>query len=253
MICVLNFATSAYKRVTEQKNMTIPHSIFFPQGNNLPFLAKGIWYVGESGGYPEKEFTFPGWDHPEVFGTMAKPLHIEYCSGNGSWIAEKATAHPEIHWVAIERKCARVKKIWSKAQKMKLSNLFVIWAEGHFVTSRFFSNNSIASIFINFPDPWPKRKHAKHRLIQPAFAKELARILIENGTLTLVTDDVAYSTWAIQVFTEAEGLAPCYSHPFYTTSEENYGSSYFDTLWRAKGRAIRNHRFIKIKSNPKNI
>jgi tRNA (guanine-N7-)-methyltransferase len=49
------------------------------------------------------DFSFPGWSAPDLFGND-NPVHIEYCSGNGAWIAEKAVGNPNINWVAVEKK-----------------------------------------------------------------------------------------------------------------------------------------------------
>ena len=67
-------------------------------------------------------------------------------------------------------------------------------------TQRFFPSNSVEEVFINFPDPWPKKKHAKYGLVKPEFLDELHRILKRGGTVALVTDDPAYSKETIDTF-----------------------------------------------------
>ncbi len=211
--------------------------------SKLSVIADRIWYLPERDPI-EADATFPGWDHPDVF-SQINPLRVEYCSGNGCWIAAKAAAHPNYNWIAIERKFSRARKIWAKAKTMNLPNLFVICAEGHFVTSHYFSAGSVSDFFINFPDPWPKRRHARHRIIQPAFASQLSRTLIPEGSLTMVSDDAAYSEWTIRILNATPGFTSCYSAPFYVTDQEDYGCSYFEQLWRSKGKTIRYHKFKK--------
>lgn len=204
-----------------------------------------IWYVPERTKTPS-EFIFPGWNHDDLFGND-RPVIIEYCSGNGAWIAEKAANHPNINWVAVEMKFARVRKIWSKIKNLNLKNLIVVSGEAHMITRRYLPDDSISDVYINFPDPWPKNRHAKNRLIQTEFANQLSRILKEGKSLTFVTDDAPYSEWLIEIMIRHQDFASVYPAPFYLTEEENYGTSYFDQLWRSKGRSIRYHCFQKCK------
>ena len=104
-----------------------------------------------------REWSMPAWEDPQIFGRQA-PVHIEYCSGNGAWIVEKALKHPEIHFVAVEKRFERVRKLWSKMHNLKLSNLFVVCGEALTFTQNYLSSESIEKIFVNFPDPWPKRR-----------------------------------------------------------------------------------------------
>jgi len=202
-----------------------------------------VWYVPLQGTAPS-DFSFPGWDCKTFFGN-SNPVHIEYCSGNGTWIAEKASENPLINWVAVEKKFERVKKIWSKIKNRELSNLIVISGEALNATRCFFPSSTIAEIYVNFPDPWPKCRHAKHRLIQPEFINEVARILRENGSLSLVTDAPDYSMQMIEVLCQSPAFNSCYPDPYYTEEMSNYGSSYFEELWREKGKVIRYHQFKK--------
>lgn len=190
------------------------------------------------------EFQFPGFSDEQVFGNH-KPVYLEYCSGNGSWIAGKAQHDPNVNYVACEIKFGRVRKIWSKIKNLNLANLFAICGEGFGITKRYFTPKSIDRVFINFPDPWPKKRHAKHRIIQEPFLEELLRILKPNGIVTFVTDDTAYSDWTIERFLKVEGFESCFADPYYSNELLEYGTSYFDTLWREKGRLIRYHQFRK--------
>lgn len=206
-------------------------------------LHDRVWYVPPHCN-PEDNFVFPGWESPDFFGN-SNPVKIEYCSGNGAWIAEKAAAHPEINWVAIERKFARTRKIWSKIKNLNLSNLLIICGEGYNVTNRYFPAGSVSEIFINFPDPWPKNRHAKNRIIQKPFVSLMQHTLKPQGTLTFVTDDANFSEWTIDILSQDSGFEMGYPAPYYITEHAEYGTSYFDQLWREKGKLIRYHQFRK--------
>jgi tRNA (guanine-N7-)-methyltransferase len=203
-----------------------------------------VWYVPD--GYEDyASFSFPGWEHP-LFFNGERPICLEYCSGNGAWIAAKAQAQPEYNWVAVERKFDRVRKIWAKTTKFQLNNLLMICGEGHRVTHHYLPNGSVHSVFINFPDPWPKQRHAKHRIVQVPFIEEVRRILCKGGTLTMVTDDVPHSQWMIKVLQCIPGFESVFPDPFYVTDYPDYGTSFFEDLWRQKGKAIHYHVFRKI-------
>lgn len=101
-----------------------------------------VWYVPERTAAPS-DFVFPGWEHPDLFGN-GNPVIMEYCSGNGAWIANKAIQNPHLNWVAVERKFERVRKIWSKVKNHGLANLIVICGEAHNATERFFQKGRSA-------------------------------------------------------------------------------------------------------------
>jgi tRNA (guanine-N7-)-methyltransferase len=187
-----------------------------------------------------RNFVFPGF---EVLFGNAHPVCIEYCSGNGDWIVEQALKYPEKNWVAVEKLHNRVKKIWAKRENNGIKNLFIVCGEGEHVTAKYFADDSVEHVFVNFPDPWPKKKHAKYRIVNPNFAAEMRRILIEKGAVTLVTDDIPYSEQMIWVMQrEFDSRFP---EPYFVENYEQYGAtSYFEKLWREKGCKIRYHEFV---------
>jgi tRNA (guanine-N7-)-methyltransferase len=215
----------------------------FEWENRQIMIDDHIWYVP---GYQEtaQAFTFPGWSDPSIF-EKNQPVVIEYCSGNGAWIVEKAKAHPEINWVALEIKFQRARKIWAKIKNLQLPNLFVICGEGRLVTHKYIENASMEHVYINFPDPWPKTKHIKNRIIQESFVAEIARILKPGGYFTFVTDDTDYSEWTIDITLRNPNLISCNPSPFFSNEWIGYGTSFFEQLWREKGKDIRYHQFKK--------
>ncbi len=215
----------------------------FSWGERKVQIHDRVWYAPEYSVH-DGAFIFPGWEHPDLFGNQ-NPVQVEYCSGNGAWIAARALAEPNSNWVAVERKFPRVQKIWSKIKNLNLNNLLVVCGEGHNITTRYFPSESVSSIYINFPDPWPKKRHAKHRLIQPAFVGEMRRALKPDALFTFVTDDEPYSQWTIEALHGDSGFNNCYPSPYYSIDYPEYGTSYFEQLWREKGKIIRYHQFSR--------
>ena len=191
-----------------------------------------------------EDFIFPGWSDPSLFGND-QPIHIEYCSGNGAWIADKACENPHINWVAVEKKFTRVRKIWSKIKNRKLNNLIAVCGEAYQATRLYLPSDSFAAAYINFPDPWPKKRHAKNRLINSEFVPEIWRILKPETFFTLVTDDPDYSMRMIQEMGRYSGFESSYPSPYFVTEMPGYGVSYFEQLWREQGKKIHFHQFQK--------
>lgn len=215
----------------------------FSRGENDIFLQNGVLFIPKLL-VSKSAFSFPGFSAPECFGNE-NPIHIEYCSGNGNWIVQKAMEHPEKNWVAVEMKFKRAQKIWSKKNNCGLDNLMIICGEGLAATRRFILDSSIEGVYVNFPDPWPKKRHAKNRLIAEPFVEEVRRILQPSKNLVLVTDDADYSEQMIEVTLSNSAFSSYYAAPHYLLNPENYGYSYFDALWRGQGKTIRLHQFVK--------
>lgn len=215
---------------------------FIGQKEKKVFFQDHVLFVPGKGVADYNAYTFPGWS---ALFNNTNPVMVEYCSGNGAWIAAKAQEFPEKNWVAVEKKFDRVKKIWAKINNHSLSNLIVVHGEALFVTNNYFPKNEIAGIYINFPDPWPKRRHARFRLIQPTFIQQLYGQLKEGCEVTVATDDEAYSNSLIKDFNASGTFKSHFFDPYYINEYPGYGTSYFEDLWREQGLSIRYHRFVK--------
>ncbi len=172
-------------------------------------------------------------------------VQIEFCSGNGDWVCQKAQHNPKILWVAVEKKFERVQKIWSKIQNTGLKNVFIVCGEALEVATYYLEDCLVDEIYINFPDPWPKNKHAKFRLIELPFTKQIHRLLKPYGKINFVTDDKNYSSKSIQVFLEGDYFDSQFSDPFYRSDIQEYGTSYFRSLWEEKKRGFYFSKFQK--------
>ncbi len=95
-------------------------------------------------------------------------------------------------YIGIEIKGKRVKKADSKIQKMNLDNALIIWGEAKETICRFFSNESLNGVYINFPDPYHKKRHFKRRLITLDFLDILYRKLKDQGFFIIITDNEPY-------------------------------------------------------------
>lgn len=220
-----------------------PKDLKFPYlfEERTPCIQDSIFYIPEF--YPSyEEFSFPLWK--EIFGN-SNPVHIEYCSGNGEWILNKANAYPDINWVAVELKFKRVRKIHAKRINRDVQNLFIVCGKAQVFTSTYLMRNCAEAVYINFPDPWPKSRHAKHRLTQAPFLRSVLQVVKPGGKLKLVSDDLCYVEQTKREFGEIPDwkLRPC-------GDGGEYGTSYFDRLWRSKGHDIYHLDYRCKKADP---
>jgi tRNA (guanine-N7-)-methyltransferase len=135
---------------------------------------------------------------PEIFGRAA-PVVLEIGSGMGETTAEIAQAQPETDFVAIEVHAPGVGSLLRKIHERELKNLRVIRHDALEVLERMIPDASLAGIHLFFPDPWPKKRHHKRRLVQPPFAALAARKLAPGGYLHAATDWPDYATQIEQV------------------------------------------------------
>lgn len=172
--------------------------------------------------------------------------NVEFCSGNGQWIHQKALEYPDILWVAVEKKFERVQKIWSKMQNDGLKNYFIVCGDALEAAEHYFLKGTFDAAYINFPDPWPKTKHAKFRLMQPSFIQLISTILKDKAWVHFLTDDPKYSKQTIHAFMEMPHLFQSgLPVPYYETDIQEYGPSYFRSLWEEKKRGFYFSKFQK--------
>jgi tRNA (guanine-N7-)-methyltransferase len=122
----------------------------------------------------------------ERFGRQA-PLVLEIGPGNGSFLAALAARHPEMDHVAIEIRYKRVVACARKLAAAGLTNALVCrYHAAH--TEDLFEPGSLSAIWVNHPDPWPKERHEKNRLVSRWFLQDVARLLAVGGVLRLKSD-----------------------------------------------------------------
>ena len=120
------------------------------------------------------------------------PLEVELGSGDGSFLAQWAAAHGDRNFLGVERLLGRLRKLDRKAQRLGLTNLRLLRIEASYFVSYLLPSRSVSALHLYFPDPWPKRKHRKNRLVNAEFATAVSRVLIPGGLLHLRTDDADY-------------------------------------------------------------
>lgn len=138
------------------------------------------------------EFSDAPLDLPALFGRSA-PVVLEIGFGNGETLVEQAAANPEKDFIGIEVHEPGVGHCLLKADEADVYNLRVIMHDAVEVLARQIPPASLARINLYFPDPWPKKRHHKRRIVQDAFVSLLAGRLARHGTLNVATDWANYA------------------------------------------------------------
>jgi len=166
----------------------------------------------------------------ELFATP-QPTELEIGCGDGGFLLEWATRHPDRNFLGVERLLGRVRKLSKRAQRAGLTNLRLLRIEARYVLEYLLPEHAFEAVHIYFPDPWPKDKHARHRLINANFPPLARRILAPNGIIYLRTDDPPYFAQMEETF---QGLADFQKEE--TPAEFRALTTEFERQWLAEGK-----------------
>jgi len=133
----------------------------------------------------------------------SQPLELELGSGDGSFLVGYAATHPEMNLIGVERLLGRVRKIDRKVRRAGLTNVRCVRIEASYFLEYLLPQHAVQAIHVYFPDPWPKRKHFRHRLVNDHFAVIVRQALAPAGVIYLRTDDAPYFAQMRRVFGEA--------------------------------------------------
>ncbi|MDF0010367.1 tRNA (guanosine(46)-N7)-methyltransferase TrmB [Staphylococcus pseudintermedius] len=131
-----------------------------------------------------------------------QPIHIEVGSGMGKFITTLAQQNPHINYVAIERDKNVMIRVLDKVREHNITNIKLLCSDAVILTD-YFRQGEVDRIYLNFSDPWPKKRHAKRRLTYRSFLALYQQILREDGELHFKTDNrglFAYSLESMSQF-----------------------------------------------------
>jgi len=145
-------------------------------------------------------------DFAAVFGRRA-PVVLEIGCGMGETTAAVARAHPETDYVGVEVHGPGVGAALNRIDQLGLANLRMIQHDAVEVVDAMIPEGSLAGVHVYFPDPWPKKRHHKRRLLKPAFVHALAMRLAPGGYLHAATDWAPYAEEILATFATEPLLA----------------------------------------------
>ncbi|HZV13209.1 MAG TPA: tRNA (guanosine(46)-N7)-methyltransferase TrmB [Candidatus Kapabacteria bacterium] len=167
----------------------------------------------------------------------ANPLDIEIGMGNGLWLRQFAGLHPERRLVGIEFVGEYVRETSRRAVRDKQSNMRLLCADARLALPLLFEDASLTNIYVNFPDPWFKKRHKKRRLLNGAFLRMLSQKMAVGGKLYVVTDDPEYCNFAL----ESVGSVSAFAKEFeghHLSELPGYPQTKYERKWRAQGKEI---------------
>jgi tRNA (guanine-N7-)-methyltransferase len=128
-------------------------------------------------------------DLPAIFGRAA-PLHVDLGCGDGSFLCELARRNPRQDFLGIDKLAGRVARACRKCAQLK--NVRVLNVESSYAVRYLLRENAVETFYLFFPDPWPKRRHHRRRIVTVDFLESIRGALNEGGMLHIATDEREY-------------------------------------------------------------
>ncbi len=145
--------------------------------------------------HPEIELIpkdyFAPLDLAQVFSNSG-PLEVDLGCGDGGFIAAQAERFPERNFLGIEKLGGRVLRASKKAARLGLRNVRVLRVESAYAIQYLLPPGSVDTVHLLFPDPWPKKKHRRRRIVTPEFLASVYGLLVPDGRFRIATDQENY-------------------------------------------------------------
>ena len=178
------------------------------------------------------------------FESPAAPLVVEIGFGMGDATAEVAAANPGTNYLGIEVHRPGVGKLLDTLAKRDLRNVRIVEGDAILVLENELSPGSVDRFHILFPDPWPKKRHHKRRLIRPAIVSLLASRLKAGGIVYMATDWEEYALQAVDLLEADSELENAYDR--FAPGQTRRAVTAFERKGREAGRTIREILFRRL-------
>ncbi|MDQ2882070.1 MAG: tRNA (guanosine(46)-N7)-methyltransferase TrmB [Actinomycetota bacterium] len=189
-------------------------------------------------GLPDGPLDTAGW-----FGRAA-PVVLEIGSGMGESTASMALAEPGVDHLAVEIYQPGLAQLLLRIEQAEITNLRLLRGDAYAVLSEHVAASSLHAVRIYFPDPWPKRRHHKRRLVRPEFVALVTSRLARDATLQLATDWEPYADEMLAACVAEPGLRNTASHGFATRPPWRPVTK-FEQRARDDGRMVRDLLFVR--------
>jgi tRNA (guanine-N(7)-)-methyltransferase len=136
----------------------------------------------------------------EIFGND-HPIHVEVGSGKGAFVSGMAKANPDINYIGIDIQKSVLSYALDKVLATDVPNIKLLWVDGSDLTD-YFEKDEIDRLYLNFSDPWPKKRHEKRRLTYQSFLATYQQILPENGEIHFKTDNRGLFEYSLVSFSQ---------------------------------------------------
>jgi len=183
-------------------------------------------------------------DLDQLFGSNA-PVILEIGFGNGEATWQMASAHPEENYIAVEVHQPGVGHLLIKIEEHGIENIRIACADAtEFLRNRV-PEESLGGVRIYFPDPWPKKRHHKRRIIQPSFVRALASRMRLGAILHLATDWEPYAEHMLEVIGGVEGLTNLSASDGFSDKPEWRPETKYEKRGERLGHTVKDLLFVK--------
>ncbi len=173
-------------------------------------------------------------DFAAIFGNTHL-VEIEIGTGKGTFLLARAASRPEVNFLGIEWAKPYAAYAADRFRRADLKNVRVLAADAAPFFKNHLSDKSVWRVHVYFPDPWPKQRHHRRRLIQPSFVHQVRRVLHAGGQLIVVTDHLDYFQQIRSVLNRAEGFISI-GFPRFAAKEGELVGTNFERKYIAQGR-----------------
>jgi tRNA (guanine-N7-)-methyltransferase len=172
-----------------------------------------------------------------------RALVVELGFGRGEFLWALAAEAPESAFLGVEYSGKRILKMARRLAKGGPANVRILQARAEDAVADLLGPRSVDAFWVNFPDPWPKARHHRRRMIQPAFARVLAERLVPGGALEVATDDVPYAEWIDAVLAVEPLLENVLGAEAFAREVPGRKATAYELEWRAEGRPLHFFRY----------
>lgn len=166
------------------------------------------------------------------------PLVLELGFGRGEFLMHLARESPGRAHIGVEVSYKRVLKMARRVARAEIKNIRLVQATAEHFGEECLAPESVERVWINFSDPWPKKRHHPRRLVQPALVRRLCACLIPGGSLEIATDDVPYAQHIDAVLRAEAQLVNGFSPDPWRAEVPGRFPTAYELVWRAEGRPI---------------
>lgn len=184
------------------------------------------------------EDYFRQYNVPDIFGE-GDTCEVDLGCGDGGFLLAMAAHYPERRFLGVERLLGRIRKVCSESARRGLTNVRGLRVESRYFLEWLIAPGSISRLHYLFPDPWPKEKHHKNRLVQDSFIPVLHKALATDGEVLFKTDHEDYFIWVC----EKMDASPLFRRADWV--DDFYPKTDFQKQWEAMGKPIYAARFIR--------
>lgn len=208
----------------------VPSATLPPVWEALPRLELGDWWKAEDLPVDWDKYLSPG------------PMDVEVGFGAGDFLTALAALEPSARFVGLERFGEGHRRLVAELKRQEVRNVLPLLGDAYILLNLLFAEGSLRSVYVNCPDPWPKARHARRRLLTAEFFALAARKLTPGGHLFVATDDAPYALQAAEAFAEVAALECTHPDDRWLSESPYPAKTRYEKRWRAEGRPM--HYFV---------